>query len=102
MLWRKGSGSKMEIKIENVRPSNHATIKGNFDVLFPDLKLKIKECRLVKKKAGEEYFIGFPSYKNNDGSYVHHIFMEDKENPLYQQIIDQAVHAVLEAQRTAS
>jgi len=92
----------MNIQIENCKPSTHNTIKGNFDVLFPELKLKIRECRLVKKKAGEEYFIGFPSYKDSNGSYVHHVFMEDKENPLYQEIIDKVVHGMLEAQRTAS
>ncbi len=92
----------MEIKIENCRPSNHATIKGNFNVLFPDLKLTIKECRLVKKKAGEEYFIGFPSYKQQDGSWKHDIFMDDKENPIYKEILDQAVLGMLEAQRAAS
>jgi hypothetical protein len=92
---------QMNIQIDNVKPSNHSTIKGNFDVLFPDLKLKIRECRLVKKKAGEEYFIGFPSHKDQNGSWIHNVFMEDKENPIYQEIIDQAVHSVLEAQRTA-
>jgi|SRR5947199_10328500 len=93
---------QMKIEIENIRPSNHATIKGNFDVLFPDLKLKIKECRLVKKKSGEEYFIGFPSYKDSAGSWIHQIFMEDKENPIYKELVDIAVHATLEAQRTGA
>jgi hypothetical protein len=92
----------MEFIIEKVRPSTHATIKGNFDVLFPSLKLKITECRLVKKKGSDEYFIGFPSHKDQNGSWIHNVFMEDEKNPIYQDIIDKAVHAVLEAQRTAS
>jgi hypothetical protein len=92
----------MIFEITNCRPSTHATIKGNFDVSFPEVKLKITECRLVKKKGSEEYFIGFPSHKNQDGSWIHNVFMDDKENTAYQNIIDEAIKGMLEAQRTAS
>jgi hypothetical protein len=91
----------MQIKIENTRPSTHSTIKGNFDVLMPEIKLTIKECRLVLNRSGE-YFIGFPSHKDTNGSWRQEIYMDDKDNPTYKEILDQAVLAVLEAQRTSA
>ena len=86
------------IEVTNCKPSQHVTIKGNFDVFFPELKLKIKECRLVKKKATEDYFIGFPSQKVNE-SWITHVFMEDSEYT--KEILDQAILGMLEKQREA-
>jgi len=86
------------IEVTNCKPSQHITIKGNFDVLIPELKLKIKECRLVKKKGSEEYFIGFPSHKIND-SWITNVFMEDSEYT--KDILDQAILGMLEKQREA-
>jgi hypothetical protein len=86
----------MQFKLDNIRPSNHATIKGNFDVLIPDLNLKIKECRLVKSGTAD-YFIGFPSHKDNNGVWKNDVLWTEKDSPKSKELIDLAVEQVLRA-----
>jgi len=91
----------MKITLDNVRPSTHSTIKGNFDVLFPDIGMKIKECRLVKNRNGE-FFIGWPSYKKDD-SWIQTVYMDSevdgKENAVHADLVDLATKAILDKER---
>jgi hypothetical protein len=95
ILEKKGVNTMTNIKITNVRPSGHSKIKANFNVLFEDLGLTIKECRLILNRDGD-YFIGMPSFKVGE-QYVTHT--EIKNEDVINEVIDIVVKAVLDMQR---
>jgi DNA-binding cell septation regulator SpoVG len=89
------------IQIKNAKASTHSSIKGNFDVLFTDTQLTLKECRLILGKNGS-WFIGFPSAKQTDGSFRQMVFMENEKNPVYEEILNQAMDSIISKKQNIS
>jgi len=60
----------MEISISDVRAINHDTVKAFFTLHIRDIGMNIRDCKLVMTKDNQDYFIGFPSQKLENGSFV--------------------------------
>jgi len=67
------------MKVSNVRLVDNATLKAFFSLHLEEIGLHINDCKLVLTKDGQDYFIGFPSKKENNGSYTNLLYLE-KEN----------------------
>jgi DNA-binding cell septation regulator SpoVG len=93
----------MKINISDVRPFNHSSIKAFFTLELVDIGMKIKDCKVILTKNGQDFFIGFPSKKEENGSFTNLIFLEreKKESQELHQDILKGILAELE-KKTAS
>jgi DNA-binding cell septation regulator SpoVG len=84
----------MKINITDVRPFNHNSIKAFFTLELVDIGMKIKDCKVILTKNGQDYFIGFPSKKEENGSYTNIIFLE-RENKVSQDLHSDILKGIL-------
>jgi hypothetical protein len=65
----------MQVNIKDFRVLDNSTIKGFFTLELSEYGLSIKDCKLVSRKDGSGFFIGWPSIKDQAGAYKNFIFL---------------------------
>jgi hypothetical protein len=65
----------MQVAVKDFRVLDNSTIKGFFTLELSDIGMSIKDCKLVSRKDGTGFFIGWPSVKDQAGAYKNFIFL---------------------------